>query len=370
MELTWEGVLAWRLRRQFLDPVGSAGTVEVVSRLCGVHAQVASAAELAVAVRQADPRAGAVRRAVEERLVVKTWGMRGTLHVLTPGLAAAFLSLLAAARSWERGAWQRTFLGAAQLAALTDAVSAALDGQVLSREELVADVAERTGDPGLAEQLRSGWGAALKPLAWQGLLCNGPSRGQRVTFTRPDTWLPEWPGLTAPEEAARVAIPAYLAAYGPATPEVFDRWLTRGASKRGDVRGWFAAADEELVSVEVEGQPAYARAADVDELSASRGSDVVRLLPGFDQYVLGPGTQDTRVIPAARRALVSKAAGWISPVVVAGGRVVGTWVTTAEALEVSLFPEAVPVPREALEAEAARIGAILGTGPDLSVSTG
>jgi len=137
-KLTWDGVLAWRLGRQLLDPVSSAGTVEVVSRLCSVQAQVASAAELAVAVRQARPRTGGVRQAVEDRLLIKTWAMRGTLHVLTAEQAAALLTLLAATRSWERGAWQRAFLGAAQLRALSDAVGDALDGQVLSREELVA----------------------------------------------------------------------------------------------------------------------------------------------------------------------------------------------------------------------------------------
>ena len=374
MELTWDGVLAWRLRRQFLDPVGSASAVEVVSRLCGVHAQVSSAAELAVAVRQTDPRVGALREALEDRPLedrplLKTWAMRGTLHALTVEQAPTFLSLLAASRSWERAAWQRAFLSAAQLAALTEVVLAALDGRVLGREELVAEVAERTGDPRLVEQLRSGWGAALKPLAWQGMLCHGPARGNRVTFTRPDTWLPDWSGLVEPEQAARVAIPAYLAAYGPATPEAFDRWLTRGVSKKGALRAWFAALEDELVTVDVEGQQGYARATDIDELASSHPSQVVRLLPGFDQYVLGPGTNDTRIIPAGRRALVSKAAGWISPVVVAGGRVAGTWETTADALAVSLFPESGTVAREALEAEAARLGAVLGTSLSLSVSS-
>lgn len=370
MELTWDGVLAWRLQRQFLDPVGSASTVEVVNRLCGVHAQVSSAAELAVGVRQTDPHMGVLREALENRALLKTWAMRGTLHALTVERAVAFLSLLAAARTWERGAWQRAFLSAAQLAALTEAVWAALDGRVLSREELVTEVAERTSDPALVEQLRSGWGAALKPLAWQGLLCHGPARGNRVTFTRPDTWLPNWPGLADPEQAGREAIHAYLAAYGPATPEAFDQWLTRGTSKKGALRGWFAALDDELVTVEVEGQQAYARAADVDELASSRPSEVVRLLPGFDQYVLGPGTNDTRVIPARRRALVSKAAGWISPVVVVGGRVAGTWETTSDhVLAVLLFPEAGRVAREPLEVEAARLGAVLGTNLSLSVSS-
>jgi hypothetical protein len=59
----------------------------------------------------------------------------------------------------------------------------------------------------LEEQLRSGWGAVLKPLAWQGYLCYGPNRANLVTFTRPDTWLPSWTGLPEPDRAASVVIP-------------------------------------------------------------------------------------------------------------------------------------------------------------------
>ena len=47
-------------------------------------------------------------RYAEGRLI-KTWAMRGTLHVLTPEEAGAFLSMLAAGRSWERPSWQRYF---------------------------------------------------------------------------------------------------------------------------------------------------------------------------------------------------------------------------------------------------------------------
>lgn len=63
----------------------------------------------------------------------------------------------------------------------------------------------------------------------------------------------------------------------------------------------------------------------LDDLVATEASEVVRLLPGFDQYVLGPGTGAMEVIPRQWRALVSRQAGWISPVVVHGGRVVGVW---------------------------------------------
>ncbi|MGQ0773746.1 MAG: hypothetical protein ACT4NY_04900 [Pseudonocardiales bacterium] len=72
MTISWDQVRAWRLRRQFLDPRASADAVDVVSRLCGVQAQVTSSAELAVRLRQAEPKAGQVEDGIADRTLVKT----------------------------------------------------------------------------------------------------------------------------------------------------------------------------------------------------------------------------------------------------------------------------------------------------------
>lgn len=86
----------------------------------------------------------------------------------------------------------------------------------------------------------------------------------------------------------------------------------------------------------------------------------MRLLPGFDQYVLGPGTADGHVVPPARRAVVSRQAGWISPVVVAGGHVCGTWDLDGDRVGIEWFGEAGKPPRRALADEVARLSSILG----------
>jgi hypothetical protein len=191
-----------------------------------------------------------------------------------------------------------------------------------------------------------------------------------VTFTSPRSWLPEWGGLPDIDAAARIAITSYLRAYGPATAKTFDAWLTRGSSLSADVRGWFEAIADELVAIDVEGEVCHALASDLDELRESKPSRALRLLAGFDQYLLGPGTGDARIITPERRPLVSKAAGWIAPVVVRGGRVVGVWDSGARSLDVALFDEdAASVERTALEAEAERARRCLGVELPLSVRT-
>jgi hypothetical protein len=210
--------------------------------------------------------------------------------------------------------------------ALEAAAVEALAGDPLTREELTAALVARSGHADLTGALGSGWGAVLKPLAWQGLLCHGPPAGPRVTFTSPARAVPGWPGLPDPDAAAREVIPAFLAAHGPATPAAFDAWLLRGATKKARLRGWFDAlvADGTLTRVDVDGETRHARTADLDELAAAPPVGL-RLLGPFDPYVLGAGTADPDVVPPDHRRDVSRVAGWIAPVVVDDGRVVGTW---------------------------------------------
>ena len=218
VRITWEQALAWRMRRHLLDPVGSLSVPGVVGRLCGVQAQVASSADLAIRVRRTVSRPGESGRALSQGRLVKTWAMRGALHLLRPEDGGAFLSLIASGRSWERPSWQRYFgVTTRTLELLRSTVREALADGPLTREELIAAVTARRGLGHVGKELASGWGTILKPLAWQGDLCFGPSRGNRVTFRLPEHASARWAGIPDPDEAAPVSISAYLAAYGPAS---------------------------------------------------------------------------------------------------------------------------------------------------------
>ncbi|MDX6739902.1 DNA glycosylase AlkZ-like family protein [Actinocorallia sp. A-T 12471] len=317
-ETTWGRVLAWRAHRQFLTGDGPADPVAVARRLAGVQAQVAGSAATALRVRGA----AAPAAALEAGSLVKTWAMRGTLHLLPRDRAAAFLTLCATVRSWEKPSWSKAF-GAtpADVEALTEAAREALAGGVeLTREELVEAVTARTGSAHLREALTSGWGALLKPLAWRGVLRHGPARGSKITFVAPELGDPP-----AVEDAARIVIGDFLDAHGPASPAMFDAWLTRNNSRKAELRSWFAAADADLAEVAVEGAPMLVRADQLDALLDGPPAPKVVLLGAFDPYVLGAGTSCAALIPPERRAEVSRAAGWIAPVVLHEGRVAGTW---------------------------------------------
>jgi hypothetical protein len=367
--ISWPQALAWRMSRQLLDPRADLPVAGVVRRLGGVQSQVASSAELAIGVRRQASRPGDVARALAAGTVIKTWAMRGTLHLLTPQEGASFLSLMASGKAWERPSWVRAFgMTPAALEGLREVIRESLDGRVVTREELIQAVGARPDLRHLADGLKSGWGTLLKPLAWQGELCFGPSQGTRVTFVRPDQASSHWAGVPDPEEAAPIAIAAYLRAYGPATRERFGRWLASGWFGKRQLHGWFDAVGDRLTKVDVEGEPAFVLAEDLDELMSASPARTLRLLPGFDQWVLGPGTDDVHVLPAARRSAVSRQSGWIAPSVVVGGVVCGTWKLDGDRLEVEWFGEAGRVPRRELAREVTRLSSILARDLGMAVA--
>ncbi|GGT10418.1 DNA glycosylase AlkZ-like family protein [Nonomuraea spiralis] len=362
LELTWPQILGWRLRRQFVAGADGPDAVSVARRLCGVQAQVASSAQLAVAVRSARPDPGEIDRALwTDRTLVKTWLMRGgTLHLVPADELAGLCSALATLRSWEKGSWQRGHgVTAAEIAAVIEAVPEALKGAPLTREELVDEVVALTGEAHLREALTSGWGALLKPLSRLGELCYGPPREGKVTFTSPRSWVPGWPEALPPQEEAGVRVlRAFLGAHGPATPEMFDTWLFGGVAKKAVLKGWVKALAPELVEVRADdGTTLLALAEHADDLAAARPSADVHLLPGFDQFILGAPRSLAPLLPPSLKPKVSRQAGWISPVVVHEGRVAGVWEAKNGAITLDL---AAPVPQDALDRALTRMRLLLG----------
>ena len=368
-KLGWAQVMAWRAARHHLDKRAPAtAMLDIAAGICGLHAQVMSSAELTLAARVEGLDPDAVGRALwSERSLVKTWAMRGTLHLLPAAEFPLWQAALATRRNWETGAWQRAFASRKELERLNDAVARALDGQLLTREQLATRVGELTGSVELGDRLRESWGALLKPAAALGLLCFAPGRGQQVRFTRPDTWLGGWADHD-PDQAMAEVTRRFLAASGPVTREDFARWWGIPSPAQG--RRLLERLGDEVARVEVEGTAAYALAADLPGLAEAGTSRTVRLLPAFDQYVVTATLQAERLMPGPFKARVYRPQGWLSPVLLVGGRMDGTWgqETRGRRLLVTIEPFAGPPParvRRAAEAVAERLADFSGAGLEL-----
>ena len=350
--ITWPQALAWRLRRHLLDPVGTESVTEVVRRLGAIQAQVPASAELAVRLRRQHSKPGEVEQALAEGRIIKAWVMRGAIHLLTPEDGGGYLAVMASRRQWELPSWQRFYrLTPADWEPFRVAVRDALADGPLTTDELGAAVTAVPKFRHLHFAFAEHASTILKPLFWQGVMSFGPARDGRATFQRLDL-NPRWAGLPEPDEAGTRVVETYLRAYGPASVENVRYWQNAGLRP---ARSWLAGLGDRLAEIDVEGERAYVLREDLDELEATRPTPAVRLLPGYDQWVLGPGTADPHVVSPGRRQLISRQA----PFVISGGVVSGTWAIADDQVSVDWFPEAGPMPREALADEVARLSAIL-----------
>lgn len=359
---TWQQVMFWRARQQHLHRrVAPESMVEVVAHLGGVQAQLMSAAELALWARVADLDSAAVQHALwTERTLVKTWAMRGTLHLLPAVELSLWQVVPGLDRRYLRASWLRYFgLSLEELERLTAAIAQVLDGQILTRDELVDEVSTLLGSRELGEKLRHSWGMMLKPAAFRCQLCFAPGTGKNVRFTRPDSWLG---GLTRtePDRANREVTRRFLGTYGPTTREVYAQWLGISLSRAGAL---IRSLADEVTPVDVEGTPAWALTSQLPYIAEARSQRVVRLLPAFDQYVITASRDASHMLPGPCKDRVYRPQGWLSPVILVDGRMDGIWrhERKGERLLVQMEPF-VTLPgwaRRAAEAETERLATFM-----------
>jgi len=326
--LTWRGVTARRMARHALteaatglDPAGIAGV------LCGAHAQVLSAAELSIGRRIAGATRSDVQRALwQERTLVKTFGPRGTIHLLAtadlPMWTGALQALPSSVPTHPDGV--RFTPGEAE--DVIAAIGAALADAELTVDQLTEAIADRAG-PWAVEQTMEAfggkwprWRQLTSTAAQRGMLCFGPDRDRKVTYTNPRRWLPGFRPADG-DAALRALLTRYLYAYGPATPEHFAKWL--GIPPRS-AAALFGGMAGELETVDLAGEPAWTLAGDT--ATPPRPHRGIRLLPYFDAYLVA-GQPRERLYPgaAAIRALTPAGQAGNYPVLLVDGVVGGVW---------------------------------------------
>ncbi len=393
VSLTWRQVLRFRLERHHLVGAAARGRLtDVVGEVCGIHAQVPMSSDLSIAVRVD----GLTRPEVHDeiwtrRALVRTYGIRGTVHLFPAAELPTWLAALRANPAANRDAvLQMIGIEQAQMDAMVAAAGDALDGRRLTREELGGEIVARVGRWAAARRfpafgdMQPLWWPAIGHAATAGLLCFGPNQGTRVTFVRPDQWIgPSVRRRVGGDAALGEVLRRYLRAYGPATPAEFAQWFA--ATRRTTARAMRALSGE-TEEVEVEGVPALALSEDAPALSAaqsrSRPAPSVRLLPSFDVYIVGSHPRDVLIPPAfvgnAGRYMTSQKyisgraqlAGPI-PVLVIDGMVAGMWRRTGTSGRVRIgvepFAELSKRRLALLKAEAERIAAFLGGDASLSI---
>ncbi|WP_217999117.1 DNA glycosylase AlkZ-like family protein [Nocardiopsis trehalosi] len=320
-------VLARRLRRHGLtDTTRHATPADAAAAMCGVHAQVLSAAEWSVVMRVAGAVRDDVRAALwTDRTLVKTFGPRGTVHLLPARDLPMWTGALGGAPSTAGRFGAGVRMGADQTEAVIAAIDDALADADLTVDELTDAIAERAGAWAAEEVMPAfqgmwpRWRQATTAAAHRGVLCFGADRGRTTTYTHPRRWLPGFTPAPAAEAAAAL-VHDYLHSYGPATAAHVGRWLGVPATWAART---IAALGDRVRPVALAGETAWLPA---DAAAAGDGDAPprgVRLLPYFDAYGVGSHPR-ALVFPgrAAERALNRGQAGNF-PVLLVDGVVAG-----------------------------------------------
>jgi uncharacterized protein YcaQ len=355
VQVSWRQALAWRLsRHHLLERAPPSQLVGVVEQICGLHAQLMSSAELTLWARiEGISRAALADALWRDRVLVKLWAMRGTLHLLPSSELGLWISALDTYTN-------RGMTGHPRLDVLSEAVGRALRRRTLTREELAVAVARITGDESFGDDVRSSWGSYLKPASFRGQLCFADADAGRVRFTNPATWLSlpleRWERGDALAEVTR----RFLTAYAPATTEDLGLWSGFGRARAAKM---LTALGDEAVELRVGRERGWGLARDVPELVAAEPVDTARLLPAFDPWVVGASRTASAVLDPRHKTRVYRPQGWFSPVLLVNGRMVGIWKHTRKGrrllVELQPFGRLPAWARRQLEAEAQRLAEFL-----------
>src|ERR1700737_129260 len=164
--LTWRQVMAWRTQRHHLHRRASrAKMLDVIARIGGLHAQLLSPAELTLWARVEGLDPQAVQHALwQDRSLVKTWAMRGTLHLLPASELTLWQAAFNTDPRYLKPFWLRYFgVTSQELERLVAGIAEALDSRILTREELADEVSRITRSAELGGKIRQSWGTMLKP---------------------------------------------------------------------------------------------------------------------------------------------------------------------------------------------------------------
>lgn len=272
--------------------------------------------------------AAAVSAELEDRRVVRTWPMRGTVHFV-PAEDARWMLDVMGVRALAGAAKRRETIGLAEATAdrgvgvLGEALAG---GGRLTRAECLRTLTEAGLDVSGQQGYHLLWYASQRAVT-----AIAPHVGKEQTFVLLDEWAPA-PRTPTREEALGIVALRYFRSHGPATIADLVRWT--GLTTR-DCRAGVATAGDALT--EVDGQildPALLEAdlPDADDWLA---------LPGFDEYMLGYKDRSLMLTdPSHLTAVVPGNNGVFQSTIVRSGVVVATWkrTLTKKSVVVTLQP--------------------------------
>ena len=363
LNFSQEQVSVFRLQRHNLLEKNKKNIVKICSNVCGVQAQVLSAAYLSLSCRNQNITKTVINKAlIKYRSLVRTSLMRQTLHIIPSNEYSLYINALKRSRL---EAYKKRLSGFGitykEIDKLNQKIVDLLSSEPGDKNELFKIIKPHL-NKNMSKWAESVW-SIFKPAIIEGLICYYPSNGNKSTFIRTDKWLPEQKEIPG-EEAKRILLKKYLKAYGPATVKDFAFWagmLMKEASEMWDT------LKDEMREINVGDSVKYILKKDLSDLRNSVfEKTTINLLPNFDVYLLAHSDK-SHFIKKEFYKKVFRNAGWISSVILLNGEIIGTWSIENNSKENSfsfdIFEKTSAKLKEQIEEEAERIKIFLNSNP-------
>lgn len=313
-------VLERRLRSHRLS--APARTIaEAASHMLATQAQEFWGGRWALAARtKGDPTLSTVDAAFDRGEIVRSWTMRGTIHII-PARDLGWVLEVTADRQRRQAAavHRREGIDAAEAARADRVVRAALGGgNRLARKDVFAAFEQG----GLSTAGQRGY-HLLVALSLRGVICQGPVVPREGGPTREQYWVltDEWvTDAAAPADPVAEMFVRYIASHGPAGPRDFAWWT---GLPLGVARTAAAASAHRLTQVDDVPEPQYIAAGPAPRRSAA-APDVLAL-PPWEEYYLSYADRTLSCTPEFLRSVEPVMSGIGRPILLARGRVVGVW---------------------------------------------
>lgn len=312
-----------RLRLQALGLVGppvAPDAAGVVTHHLAMQSQDFRASRWAVGSRLPGSTEPDIVAAYDSGAIVRSWPMRGTVHVVAAGDLPWMLehlgprALMGVRNRWAYLGIDESFLERARDVAL----ELLRGGGRATRGELTVACREAGLEMTGQRSYHTAW-----YLSQTGTLVHGPTRDGEQELVLLDEWIPEPRMLDRPAALRELGI-RYLRAHGPATLDDLVHWtkLTKtDARKALDVGGG------RIVEVDAPGGPYRMLAEQLDTLDpgSPEADQAVLALAAFDEHLLGYRVRDCVLDPELAKLVDPGRNGVFRWTLVAAARVVGTW---------------------------------------------
>lgn len=290
---------------------------DVARHMVAMQAQDYEGGLWSLGLRTRDATRGDVEQAIRNRKIIRTWPMRGTLHMVHASDVWWLLDLLAPRATAAAKSRRLNLLG------LTDEIVAEAEsvlraelrgGRSIARNNVAKLLAANVKGIAIDNQHTQ---HLMRNFGERGVICFGPHEGKQPTFVLLDEWVPR-PATKPRGEALAELARRYFVSHGPALLTDFAGW---GMLTMSDAKAGLAATKDQLAEATIDGQTYYYDPA----LEPTPHTAPLLLLPGFDEYLLGYKNRDAIMQKEHFAKVVPGGNGMFLSTIVDDGQVVGLW---------------------------------------------